>query len=67
MGFIKTAETESSEVLDEQGRVNRVFDRLGKDEASELEILRTARDMGVRVGSLRDHCEVTPAGGLKRR
>jgi hypothetical protein len=67
MGFIKTAETETSTVLDEQGRVNRVFDRLGKDEASELEILRAARGLGVAVGSLRDHCDVTPAGGLKRR
>jgi hypothetical protein len=66
MGFIKTAETETSAVLDEQGRVNRVFDRLGKDEASELEILRTARDMGIKTGSLRDHCDVT-SGGLKRR
>jgi hypothetical protein len=67
MGFIKTAETETSAVLDEQGRVNRVFDRLGKNEASELEILRTARDMGVRVGNLADHCDVTIAGGLTRR
>jgi hypothetical protein len=66
MGFIKTAETETSAVLDEQGRVNRVFDRLGKDEATELEILRAARALGVTVGTLREHCDVTP-DGLKRR
>jgi hypothetical protein len=67
MGFIKTAETESATVLDEKGRVNRVFDRLGKDEASELEILRAARESGVKVANLREHCDVTPDGGLKRR
>lgn len=66
-GFIKTAETEKTEVLDNQGVIGHVFDRLGKDEATELEIMRTARDMGVRVANLRSVCDVTPTGGLKRR
>lgn len=69
MGFIKTAETERTEVLDEQGKVARVFGRLNKPEATELEILRTAKEMGVKVGNLRDHCDVSSTGtlGLKRR
>lgn len=64
--FTKIAETESTQVLTEQTKVARVFDALGKDEATELEILRTARDMGMSVSNLRSYCTVTPTG-LKRR
>lgn len=66
MAFQKTAETEQATVLDEDGKVRRVFARLNKDEASELEILRTARDMGVKLDNLHEHCTVTPTG-LKRK
>jgi AraC-like DNA-binding protein len=66
MMFNKTADSESAVVLNEQTKLDRVFDRLGKDEASELEILRTARDMGMTVSNLRSNCTVTPTG-LKRR
>jgi hypothetical protein len=66
VAFQKTAEAEQATVLDEDGKVRRVFARLNKDEASELEILRTAKDMGMKIENLRDHCTATPSG-LKRR
>lgn len=67
--FHKTAETEGTAVLGEKDRVIRVFDRLGKDVATELEILRTAKDMGMSLKGVKlsEHCTVTGANlGLKR-
>lgn len=66
--FNKTADTEGTEVLTEQRKLARVFDRLGKDEATELEVLRTAKEMGMPVSNLRDYCKVNANGtvGLKK-
>jgi len=57
--FNKTAETEKVEVLDEKGRIARVFKRLNKSEATELEILRAAKEIGISVEGLHKHCTVS--------
>ena len=59
--FNKTADTEKVDVLDEAGCIRRVFARLGKDTASELEILRAAKELGITVSGLYKHC--TPKNG----
>lgn len=66
--FNKTADTEGVEILTEQRKLARVFDRLGKSEASELEVLRAAQEMGTPVSNLRDYCTISPSGmvGLKK-
>ena len=57
--FNKTAETEKVEVLDEKGRIARVFKRLNKTEATELEILRAAKEIGISVEGLHKYCTVS--------
>ena len=65
--FSKIAESENAVVLDDAGKVRQVFARLGKDEATELEIARTARQMGVTLPRLKDHTELGQNGLLKVR
>lgn len=49
MSFVKTADCESATPLDEKGKLAKVLERLGKPEAeaTELEIARTAKAMGI--------------------
>ena len=63
--FTKIAETEEATVLDDAGKVRRVFSRLDKEEATELELVRTARQMGVVLPRLKDHTELGQNGLLK--
>lgn len=63
--FTKTADTEKMDVLDDAGKVRRVFASLSKDTASELELLRVARTMGVVLPKLSEYTEAGPAGTLR--
>lgn len=63
--FNKIAETEQATVLDDAGKVRRIFARLNKDEASELELARAARQTGIVLPRLKDHTEPTANGQLK--
>lgn len=65
--FQKIADSEAANVLDGGSKVRFAFDRLGRDEASELEILRTAKDAGLSLKGLRlsDFTEVGPNGTLR--
>lgn len=63
--FTKIGETESSEVVAIQGVVTRLFEKIGKTTATELEVLRAARDLGVRLpGKMHDICTVNSDGTL---
>lgn len=42
--------------------VRTVFAAIGRDEASEIEIVRAARTLGVTLGRLGDVCESTGGG-----
>lgn len=65
MSFEKRIASESSHVVDpDRGIISSLFAKLGKTEATELEILRTAREMGVRVTGLRRFCTETSPGKL---
>lgn len=62
--FNKTADTEQSAVLGEKQRIAHIFALLGKDKATELEILRAAKATGIVVGNLREHCTVAADGSM---
>lgn len=64
MGFEKRIASEGSSVLtNDEASLRQIFQRLGKRAASELEILRTARDLHLEISNLRDSCE-KDANGL---
>jgi len=65
MSFNKRIASESAHVVEpDKGIISSIFSRLGKSEATELEILRTAREMGVKVVGLRKFCTETSPGRL---
>ena len=66
--FNKIAETERAEVLSEQAKIAQVFAILGKDSATELEILRVANGAGLMLSNIRQYCTAKADGtlGLKK-
>lgn len=63
--FTKIGETESVRVIEIQGVVSRLFAKIGKNEATELEVLRAAKELGVRLpGKLNELCLVNANGTL---
>lgn len=63
--FNKTGATEQAIVLDDEGKVRRIYAHLGKDEASELEIARAARESGIALPKLSQFTEPGVDGRLR--
>jgi hypothetical protein len=64
--FTKRIAAEHAHIVDpEKGKIAQIFKKLGKSEATELELLRAAKDMGLQLTGLRTYCEID-ANGLLR-
>ena len=65
MAFEKRIASDSCRVVESDfGLLSKIFQKLGKSKATELEVVRTAREMGVRLRGLRKFCNLDAQGLL---
>ena len=68
MAFEKRIASENVALVDAgKGVISQIFNKLGKSEATELEVLRTAKTLGIELSNLRTCCDIGKDGLLRPR
>jgi hypothetical protein len=66
MAFEKRFASENIAPVDSgRGNVTQIFSKMGKGEASELEVRRVGKKLGLELTNLKDACDVSPEGLLR--